>query len=149
MDVNAVDKEHTALHIAAEEGHDDVAKVLPKRRGRKCCRKYKWTALHVAAENGHADFAKVLIQNGADVNAVEGNDEWTALHLAAQDGSADIAKVLLQNGADVNAVEEHNWTALIIAGGKGHIACILYMLWGHISSQNLTRHNGISFTGFN
>ena len=31
----------------------------------------KETALHYAAENGHVDVAKVLIQNGADVNAVD------------------------------------------------------------------------------
>ena len=41
--------------------------------------KDKWTALHYAAQKGHVDVAKVLIQNGADVNAVE-EDNWTALH---------------------------------------------------------------------
>ena len=66
--------------------------------------KDKKTALHVAAKNGHVDVAKVLIQNGADVNAVE-KDKWTALHLAARNGHVDVAKVLIQNGADVNAVE--------------------------------------------
>ena len=29
------------------------------------------TSLHIAAKNGHVDVAKVLIQNGADVNAVD------------------------------------------------------------------------------
>ena len=40
------------------------------------------TALHFAAEKGHVDVAKVLIQNGADVNAVDENKS-TALHYAA------------------------------------------------------------------
>ena len=31
----------------------------------------KRTALHFAAREGHVDVAKVLIQNGADVNAVD------------------------------------------------------------------------------
>ena len=31
----------------------------------------KWTAIHFAARYGHVDFVKLLIQNGADVNAVE------------------------------------------------------------------------------
>ena len=42
------------------------------------------TALHWAAEKGHVDVAKVLIQNGADVNAVDCNYKWTALHEAAR-----------------------------------------------------------------
>ena len=54
---------------------------------------------------------KVLLENGADVNAVEQN-KATALHYAAATGYADIAKVLLLNGADVNAVDEANSHAL-------------------------------------
>ena len=63
--------------------------------------------------HGHVDVAKVLIQNGADVNAVD-EDKWTALHFAAENGHVDVAKVLIQNGADVNAVVdvEDKWTAL-------------------------------------
>ena len=46
----------------------------------------------------------MLIQNGADVNAVD-EFEQTALHIAALEGHVDIVEVLLQNGADVNAVD--------------------------------------------
>ena len=63
------------------------------------------------SSNGHVDVAKVLIQNGADVNAVDWN-KWTALHFAAWEGHVDVAKVLIQNGADVNAVDENKFTAL-------------------------------------
>ena len=55
--------------------------------------------------------AEVLIQNGADVNAVD-KDKCTALHLPAEYGHVDVAKVLLQNGADVNAVDTDKDTAL-------------------------------------
>ena len=41
----------------------------------------KCTPLHNAAQYGHADVAKVLLQNGADVNAVD-KFKQTALHLA-------------------------------------------------------------------
>ena len=110
-EVNAGDDdEWTALHLAAEKGHVDVAKVLIQNGADvNAVDKDKETALHVAAENEHADVAKVLIQNGADVNAVPKN-KWTALHRASRNGHVDVAKVLLQNGADVHAVTKKKST---------------------------------------
>jgi ankyrin repeat protein len=57
----------------------------------------------------------MLIQNGADVSAVD-EDKNTPLHHAAENGQVDVAKVLIQNGADVNAVNEHKRTPLHEAG---------------------------------
>ena len=51
--------------------------------------------LHFAAKKGHVDVAKVvLIQNGADVNAVD-KYKSTALHCASQNGHVDVAKEVL------------------------------------------------------
>ena len=58
-------------------------------------KRYGYTALHLAAEDGHVDVVKVLLQNGADVNAVDSKDQ-TALQMAAR---WDVAIVLVQNGA--------------------------------------------------
>ena len=69
----------------------------------------------------------MLLENGADVNAVdEGN--WTALHRAAWKGHVDVVKVLIQNGADVNALMNDKMTALWIAAIKRHIPCILQLV---------------------
>ena len=62
----------------------------------------KWTALHF---EGHVDVAKVLIQNGADVNAVD-KDKWRRHFTTQLNGHVDVVKVLIQNGADVNAVDK-------------------------------------------
>ncbi len=67
-----------------------------------------------AAESGNIDIVKVLIQNGADVNAVDENKQ-SALHHAAEYGDVELAKVLLENGADVNAIDGDENTALHIA----------------------------------
>ena len=64
------------------------------------------TPLHRAAYVGHTQATILLLENGADVNAV---DEWkqTALHLAANKGHVDVTNVLIQNGADREARVEH------------------------------------------
>ena len=69
----------------------------------------------LAAQKGHVDVVKVLIQNGADVNAVEEYKE-TALHTAALNGHVDVAKVLIQNGADVNAVNQEDKFTILHVG---------------------------------
>ena len=82
-------------------------------------RKYR-TGLQGAAANGRVRIVKVLLQNGADVNAVN-KDKLTPLHRAAEKGHVNVAKVLLQNGADVNAVDEEMTTALHHAAEYGWI----------------------------
>ena len=59
--------------------------------------------IHDAARS--CDIAEVarLIENGADVNAVDSNSDFTPLHLAAFLGCENIVKLLINNGADVNA----------------------------------------------
>ena len=66
-----------------------------------------WTALHYSASNGHADVSKVLLENGANVNAVN-EIKWksTPLHDAAEFGHIDVMKLLMMNGANVNALNE-------------------------------------------
>ena len=57
----------TALHLVAQDGHVNVAKVLIQNGADvNAVDGGKRTALHFAAEYNR-DVAKVLIQNGADV----------------------------------------------------------------------------------
>ena len=61
--------------------------------------------MHFAAYLGDVDATKMLIEDNAEVNAVE-MIQRTALHWAAEKGHVDVVKVLIQNGADVNAVDK-------------------------------------------
>ena len=77
--VNAVDKDNwTALRVAAENGHVDVAKLFIQYGvDVNAVDNEERTALHFAARNGHVDVSKVLIQNGVDVNAAKKDQNGT------------------------------------------------------------------------
>ena len=85
------------------------------------------TYLHFSVYLGDVDATKVLIEDNAEVNAL---DEWkyTALHIAAWKGHAEVASVLIQNGADVNAVQCNKWTALHFAAESGHVDVVKVLI---------------------
>ena len=77
-----------------------------------------WSALH-----GHTDAAKWLLDNGAEVNALNG-DGSTALHSAAFMGQAEIVRLMLERGADPNA--RHPNGALPIHSSRADPATTAY-----------------------
>ena len=80
----------TALHLAAQEGNIDVAKLLIEAKAQvniqeevccsytthivfKCnfCAQRGWAALHLAAQEGKVDVVRILIKAKAQVNLQE------------------------------------------------------------------------------
>ncbi|XP_055303155.1 ankyrin-1-like [Sitodiplosis mosellana] len=106
-------KELHLLHLAAEKGNVDVAKVLISRGVEVDAKNdQQETALHFAARYGRLEVAKILIEHRADVNARNGVAKRTPLHLVVVNGSGMLARVLCDNGADVNALNVHGDTPL-------------------------------------
>jgi ankyrin repeat protein len=120
-DVNARgDDGGTALMLASQDGHTDVAKLLIEKGADVNARKNDGvTILILASQDGHTDVAKLLIEKGADVNA-RSNKGGTALILASKGGHIDVAKLLIEKGADVNARDDDGLTALMFASHKGN-----------------------------
>ena len=58
------------------------------------------TPLIIAVGNSYIDTAKILIENGANVNAVD-IEGWSALSYAVNNGDIEIAKLLLENKAKI------------------------------------------------
>ena len=80
------------------------------------CNSLEETPLHRAVWEGQLEMAALLIEVGADVNAVELNDENTPLHYAAhEDPPAALAELLIRKGADIEKRNSAGETPLIVA----------------------------------
>lgn len=79
-----------------------------------------FTALHFAAFFGKAEAARTLIDAGAMVDAVSGNDmRVQPLHSAAAGRHHEVCRLLIAAGADVNATQQHGFTPLHAAAQHG------------------------------
>ena len=127
----ARDEQHevTSLHIAAQEGHTGIVRILIAAGARVDCKDEDGrTALHWAAQEGYLEVSKeLLLQGHAVVDCID-NDQQTPLHFAAESGKIAVAKVLLDNGANVNAVDSQRKTPLHLAAAKAHSRILEVML---------------------
>jgi ankyrin repeat protein len=85
------------------------------------------TPLHYAIESGDIGLVRLLIEQGADVNAVN-KEGVTPLIKAAQFGQTEIVKFLHEHGADVNRANSKGETALFKAAEGNHIETVQYLL---------------------
>ena len=98
-DVNAAQGDGlTGLHLAAQSGSLEVAKVL-LAAGAKADAKTRigaYTPLHLASQGAHLLVVRALLDAGADVKAATTNTGVTPLHLAAQaiGGEATVAELV-------------------------------------------------------
>ena len=80
-------------------------------------------AVHAASSEGHEDVVAFLGSRGADVNAVD-DDQETPLHKAAYMGNASVCTTLLALGADPAAKNRYGKTALDNARGQNKAECV-------------------------
>jgi ankyrin repeat protein len=77
-----------------------------------------------ATMRGDREAVRALLQQGADVNAAQG-DGMTALHWAALEGDLETAKMLLYAGANVKSSTRLGaFTPLLLASKNGHAALV-------------------------
>jgi len=97
------------------------------------------TPLMVAAKNGYKKIVELLLENGAEINAIEGIElefgsgeskaGMTALIYAARGGHAEIVRLLLTKGADAGLTTSSGESALGAAKSNGH-ADVVQVLTG-------------------
>ena len=98
IDINARDNlQNTALHIAAERGHERIVKLLLRHPKIEINAKNQlgWTALSKATFSGHRNIIRQLISHSdLEVSLVDQNRQ-TALHWAASAGRFDMVQILV------------------------------------------------------
>jgi ankyrin repeat protein len=100
--------EDAALHLAAENGHLDVCRLLLDHgASADADGMNRIKPLHGAAQNGHLDVCTLLLARKATPDARD-KDDATPLHLAAGNGHVDICALLLKRGARVNVVSRRS-----------------------------------------
>ena len=109
---------YTPLHVAAEWGSVDAAKVIIAAGAKvDAVDSSGCTPLICASALGRTEVAELLLSNGADVNAPD-KKGYTALHWACEEGRPEAVKLLISKGADLNARDKSLATPL-------HLACVI------------------------
>ncbi|KAE8334821.1 ankyrin repeat-containing domain protein [Aspergillus arachidicola] len=131
LDVNVCNSWHqTALHLAIEQFHEDVAHTLLL----DCRVDAEWTAwddctpLMAAARNGLDKVVQALLdREHLNVNAHTGFG-YTALHLAVSEGFQSVARMLLlDNRVSINCKDRLGATPLWWATATNN-SCIVHLL---------------------
>lgn len=116
---------HTALLVAARNGHYEIAKVLLEAGADQTIPGNYMAAipLHKAAYFGRADMLQLLSQyDGFEtvIDAMGPNNGYTPLHDAIWHGHTEAAKVLIDAGADTSIVAFDGLTPKALAEQFGY-----------------------------
>jgi Ankyrin repeats (3 copies) len=87
-------------------------------------------ALHEAARYGRVHIAQLLLNNGADVHAIDADNGEIALHLAARVGNASMVELLLKAGANGRLRNNSGKIPYQLAGDNGReTAFMIFHRW--------------------
>ena len=131
----------TALHTAVELDDLTMAELLLEaNRGlaNSLMNDRRLSPLHLTAEAGHTETCKLLLNFGADVSQLTGNN-MTALHLAARNLNLEVLKQLLEVSVRtdinlINAKDKDGRTALFVCSSsqlkssQGAIDCMIALI---------------------
>ncbi|PAA54089.1 hypothetical protein BOX15_Mlig025367g1 [Macrostomum lignano] len=131
----------TALHLAAQEGHERVVKLLVEAGASPSDENIDgMTPLHLAAQNGHSKVLQALKEK-VDLRIASRKSGLTPLHIAAHAGKQDFVQEILNkvpaNLASIKPkdynlfkemVSDYGFTPLHLASQSGHESLVRYLL---------------------
>ena len=140
--------EATPLHEAARAGRAKVIEVIAKSKPNLISElvadedEDSNQPLHLAAEGGHFNSAQLLLNNSANVKAINGF-KLTPLHLAASNGHDTVVRLLLEEDASIDCLDTktHGAAPLHLACENGRYECVKILLENN-ASITVTNHKG-------
>lgn len=148
-------RENTPLHLACQQGHLELCKLLIKRGADvKAVNEAGCTPLHEAVLAENASLITVLlIKHGADINAKDREDR-SPLHKASSMGHIDHCKALIDIGANLHILDQSkcqlevstNKSPLKGSIGIGDSALHCAILSGNIEMCEYLLDRGIDMT---
>ncbi|APC25867.1 Ser/Thr protein phosphatase 6 regulatory ankyrin repeat subunit B like [Only Syngen Nebraska virus 5] len=131
------------VDIAIIKKYDDILGVFLGGKNKEYKRENEFcvdkTPLHKAALVGNENTITALVNDGNDVNKLDGNFD-APLHIATHFGYLETVKKLLENGASGNITNFYKKTALHIAVSKNRIDIVQLLV--HKTNVNSKDHGG-------
>lgn len=104
--------------------HDILARIIPKLTDKgldiDTTDAYDMSALAFAIQAKETKAVERLLANGADANALIGEDQWSPLMLAIYIREKDAVNLLIKAGADIQAQSKSGLSALDLARELGY-----------------------------
>jgi hypothetical protein len=129
-DISEVDSVAEAITFAVENNNIEIVKYLIETCPQfiYCYENYP---LRAACERGYLELVKYLVENGADINALEGNP----LRKACENNHLPVVQYLIASGADIHARQD---LALREAAKRNYFDIVKFLLssGGDVHAKN-------------
>lgn len=104
--------------------------------------------MRLASTSGNLSVARILLQNRANVNAVDATHK-SVLMMASLNGHTSLVKLLVEKGAKVDLVSTHNKTALDFARSFDHrqIIVLLETKTKEMRKKNISQMSPVGLGG--
>jgi ankyrin repeat protein len=120
------DRGVTPLHVAAESGATEAARLLLKKGADGNARDESGrTPLLLAAEHHRPEIVRLLIEAGAKVDA---KDDLGSVPLCWATGDKDCVEMLLKAHAEFKAADKHVGPPVLVAAYRGHTEAVKLLL---------------------